>query len=140
MSTEKNRISIFDLDGTLTKSDTYLPYLMGFLVRNPMHWLKAVILPFAVLMFYCKLRGNEWLKITFLSVVFGGESKKKINDWNEVFIDRLFKNGLREDIVKILEERQKAGDIVILSTASLDKIIIFPIIPEWLNDPLLNNL
>jgi phosphatidylglycerophosphatase C len=114
------KISIFDLDGTLTKTDTYLPYLLGFLKRNPKRWLKAVILPFAVALFYLKIRNNQWLKTIFLTVVLGGETKERIVAWNKLFLDKLFTEGLREDIVGILRERQDAGDIIILSTASLD--------------------
>jgi len=66
MNDNSKKISIFDLDGTLTKTDTYLPYLIGFLKRNPRRWLKAIILPFAVVMFYLKIRNNEWLKTIFL--------------------------------------------------------------------------
>lgn len=120
MTDNKKTISIFDLDGTLTKSDTYLPYLLGFLKRHPKRWFKAILLPFAVLMFYLKMRGNEWLKTFFLSTVFAGEEKETVDQWNKIFIDKLFKDGLHEDIVEILKERQKAGDIVMLSTASLD--------------------
>lgn len=120
MTVNKKIISIFDLDGTLTKSDTYLPYLLGFLKRNPKRWPKALILPFAVVMFYLKMRGNEWLKTIFLSVVFKGETKEVIDLWNKKYIDKLFNDGLHLNILEILKERQKAGHIIMLSTASLD--------------------
>lgn len=120
MNENSKKISIFDLDGTLTKSDTYLPYLIGFLIRNPQRWWKAISLPLAVIMFYLKLRDNQWLKTIFLTVILGGETKEKILAWNKIFLDNLFANGLRNDIVTLLKERQNAGDIVLLSTASLD--------------------
>lgn len=120
MNDNSKIISIFDLDGTLTKTDTFLPYLSGFLKRNPKRWLKALILPFAAVMFYLKIRDNQWLKTIFLKVILGGETKESILAWNKVFLDKLFTEGLREDIVTILKERQNAGDIVLLSTASLD--------------------
>ena len=120
MNENLRKISIFDLDGTLTKSDTYLPYLIGFLRRNPKRWLKAFFLPFAVVMFYLKIRDNQWLKTIFLTTILGGESKNNILAWNKIFLDKLFTEGLREDIVTILKERQNSGDIVLLSTASLD--------------------
>jgi len=120
MNDTSKKISIFDLDGTLTKSDTYLPYLIGFLIRNPRRWLKATVLPFAVVMFYLKMRNNQWLKTIFLTVVLGGETKESLMAWNKIFLDKLFAEGLREDIVAILRERQNAGDIVMLCSASLD--------------------
>ncbi len=129
MNENSKKISIFDLDGTLTKSDTYLPYLIGFLKRNPKRWLKASILPFAVVMFYLKIHDNQWLKTIFLKIILGGETKKNILDWNKIFLDKLFTEGLREDIVTILKKRQNAGDIILLSTASLD--IYVPDIQNW---------
>jgi len=124
MNENSKKISIFDLDGTLTKTDTYLPYLIGFLKRNPRRWLKAIILPFAVGMFYLKIHDNQWLKTIFLKIILGGETKKNILAWNKIFLDKLFTEGLREDIVTILKERQNAGDIVMLSTASLDVYVL----------------
>lgn len=129
MNENSKKISIFDLDGTLTKSDTYLPYLVGFLKRNPKRWLKASILPFAAVMFYLKIHDNQWLKTIFLKVILGGETKDNILAWNKIFLDRLFTEGLREDIVTILKKRQNAGDIILLSTASLD--IYVPDIQNW---------
>lgn len=129
MNENSKKISIFDLDGTLTKSDTYLPYLIGFLKRNPKRWLKASILPFAAVMFYLKIHDNQWLKTIFLKVILGGETKDNILAWNKIFLDKLFTEGLREDIVTILKKRQNAGDIILLSTASLD--IYVPDIQNW---------
>jgi phosphatidylglycerophosphatase C len=129
MNENSKKISIFDLDGTLTKSDTYLPYLVGFLKRNPKRWLKASILPFAAVMFYLKIHDNQWLKTIFLKVILGGETKDNILAWNKIFLDKLFTKGLREDIVTILKKRQNAGDIILLSTASLD--IYVPDIQNW---------
>jgi phosphatidylglycerophosphatase C len=129
MNENSKKISIFDLDGTLTKSDTYLPYLIGFLKRNPKRWLKASILPFAVVMFYLKIHDNQWLKTIFLKVILGGETKDNILAWNKIFLDKLFTEGLREDIVTILKKKQNAGDIILLSTASLD--IYVPDIQNW---------
>ncbi len=90
MNDNSKKISIFDLDGTLTKTDTYLLYLIRFLKRNPRRWLKALILPFAVEMFYLKIRNNQWLKTIFLTVILGGETKESIVSWNKIYLDKLF--------------------------------------------------
>lgn len=131
MSEKSNIISIFDLDGTLSRKDTYLPYLLGFLARNPGRWIKAIALPFAVTMFYLKMRNNQWLKETFLNFVLGGEEIAAIEKWNSIYLRGLYKNGLRQDIVEILKARQREGDTIILCTASLD--IYVPDIAEYLN-------
>lgn len=131
MNSSNNPISIFDLDGTLTKKDTYLPYLMGYLARNPKYWLRSIVLPFAVFMFYLKLRNNQWLKETFLNAIFSGEKLDAVQRWNDTYLSKLYKEELRQDIVSILKEKQSAGDTVILATASLDLYI--PDIAKELN-------
>ena len=45
------RVVLFDLDGTLTRRDTYLAYLIGYLLRHPAR-----------------------LKITFLRLILGARS------------------------------------------------------------------
>lgn len=114
------RISIFDLDGTLSIGDTYLPYLLGYLIRRPDRWLRAAVLPFAVLLFGLRMRNNQWLKEVFLTQIFSGVDAESIASWNQIFLDRLLRTGLRTDVIEILRIRQEAGDVVILSTASLE--------------------
>ncbi len=81
-------------------------------------------MPFAMVMFYLKMRNNQWLKTIFLTVILGGETKESIMAWNKIFLDKLFAEGLREDIVAILKKRQNAGDIVMLCSASIDVYVL----------------
>ena len=66
-------VAVFDLDGTITRRDTYLAYLLGFLGRHPERWSRAAPLPFAVLYHLAGWRSNTWLKTTFLRAVLGAE-------------------------------------------------------------------
>ena len=34
----ENALAIFDLDGTITRRDTLLPYIWGYLRRHPQRW------------------------------------------------------------------------------------------------------
>jgi hypothetical protein len=37
-------IAVFDLDGTITRHDTFVPYLRGWLRRYPERWRRLAIL------------------------------------------------------------------------------------------------
>ena len=113
-------ISIFDLDGTLTKKDTYLIYLMGYILRHPSKLITCFQLPFALLLFFLNVRNNQWLKEKFLTVVLGGERVGKLSLWTEQFLKKILQKGLHLKITDILQQRLKAGDIIVLATASLD--------------------
>lgn len=120
MTVSTPQLVLFDLDGTLTKKDTYLAYLVGFLSRTPARWPKASALPFYVLAHKAGLKDNGWLKARFLGNIFGGLPRSRIDLWTKHFLDDLFANGFRAEAIEALEAHQAAGDRVILLTASFD--------------------
>jgi phosphatidylglycerophosphatase C len=113
-------LALFDLDGTITRRDTYLAYLLGFLVRHPRRLLRAALLPFAVLRHLAGWRDNTWLKATFLRAVLGGIPRGRLDSWTELFLDRTLSRGLRAGALETIERHRAAGHELILVTASLD--------------------
>jgi phosphatidylglycerophosphatase C len=87
-------IALFDLDGTITRRDTYLGYLLGFLARHPEKWPRAALLPLAVLCHLAGWRGNAWLETTFLRAVLGGVPRSRLESWTKSFVDGLLTGGL----------------------------------------------
>ena len=57
---------IFDLDGTLTKKDTYLPFLGLCLREFGLRKLSAIVLPLYVLLYKFSIISNHQLKEIFL--------------------------------------------------------------------------
>ena len=113
-------IAVFDLDGTLTRRDTYLAYLLGFLRRRPGRWFRALVLPAATIPYYLGMRDNTWLKATFLKTVLGGVSRGEIDAWTERFIGHLLAAEIRAGARRALDRHRRAGDTLILATASFD--------------------
>jgi HAD superfamily hydrolase (TIGR01490 family) len=113
-------VALFDLDGTITRRDTYLAYLLGFLARHPARLLRAAPLPLAVVRYLIGERDNSWLKTTFLRAVLGGTPRRLLASWTEVFLDRVLRSGLRPGALKAIERHRTAGHRLILVTASLD--------------------
>ena len=113
-------VALFDLDGTITRRDTYLAYLMGFLLRHPERLLRAAPLPFAVLRHFAGQRDNTWLKATFLRAILSGVPRHVLEAWTERFLDRVLASGLRPGSLTAIERHRAAGHRLVMVTASLD--------------------
>jgi phosphatidylglycerophosphatase C len=113
-------IVLFDLDGTITRRDTYLVYLLGYLRRHPWRLLRALGLPFAVGLYALRLRNNTWLKTTFLGAVLGGLPRDSLTGWTEAFVGRVLERDLRPGAARRIEALQGAGVRLVLVTASFD--------------------
>jgi HAD superfamily hydrolase (TIGR01490 family) len=111
---------LFDLDGTITRRDTYLAYLLGFLARHPQRLLRAAPLPLAVVLYLIGARDNTWLKTTFLRAILGGTPRNLLATWTEAFLDRVLERGLRPGSLKAIERHRSAGRRLVMVTASLD--------------------
>ena len=112
--------AVYDLDGTITRADTFVPFLFGFLVRNPWRIFRCILLPLHALVFWSGLRGNSWAKQKFLTVVCGGASRQALADYSAEFAALVVKLGLLPGAVASMEAHRARGDRLVLITASLD--------------------
>ena len=106
---ERRVVALFDLDGTITKRDTYIPFLLGFLLSYPARLWRVGSLPFAVVLHGLGLRDNAWLKAHFLAAVLGGASRSEIDPWAAVFVERVVAGGLRRKARSVIEHHRIAG-------------------------------
>jgi len=113
-------VAVFDLDGTLTRYDTYLRYLIGFCRRHPSRILRSWRLPLDVAVFKAQLRDNTWLKRQFLRSILGGMTEADLRSWTQCFVDRLMTKGLRPRATELLRNHQRLGDRTVLLSASPD--------------------
>ena len=114
------RVVIFDLDRTLTYRDSFLPYLLGFLLRHPSRLWRIALLLWPIVKFFYGLASNTELKQRFLSAILGGASKAQVRPWTRVFVNRLLDRGLRPAGLATLERHRREGDLLVLLSASLD--------------------
>lgn len=113
-------VVLLDLDRTITKRDTYIPFLLGFLRSHPMRLWRVNSLPFAVALHAFGLRDNAWLKERFLAAVLGGIHRREIDTWAEAFAERVLSRSLRPRARRVIEQHRAAGHQLALATASLD--------------------
>lgn len=114
------RIAVFDLDVTLTRYDTFLPFVSGYL----RHWRKRRSLglwrlPLALLKFR-HWGDRSWIKTQFLKAFIGGEPRARVAAWAERFVDELLDKAMREPGLEQLRAYQRQGVRVILASASFD--------------------
>jgi phosphatidylglycerophosphatase C len=113
-------VALFDLDGTLTWRDTFLPFLLGFLRRRPSKALGLWRLPFA-LWGYWQNRDRGALKSGVIRMMMGGERRSVIDTWAEAFVSSLkSQQRFRPLGLAVVEAHRAAGDHLVLLSASPD--------------------
>lgn len=112
-------IAVFDLDVTLTRYDTYLPFLIGYLRRHPRRWLFLGQLPIRLLAVW-RWGDRDWIKESFLKSFVGGEPRARVAAWAAEFARRIHRRAMRPSGLQRLRWHQARGDRVILASASFD--------------------
>ncbi len=114
------RIVVFDLDVTLTRYDTFLPFVVGYLrYAPPRRGLKLWRLPFSLLAFW-RWRDRTWVKTRVLQAFMGGEPRARIETWADRFVGHLMEDAMREQGLAQLRRHQHDGARIILASASYD--------------------
>jgi phosphatidylglycerophosphatase C len=117
-------VAVFDLDGTITRHDTFLPFLLGHLRRTPARWPVVPRLVGDAALFYAGRIDNNSLKAAFLKALIAGATADDLRPWVAAFLDRLMQTGLRRDAVPVLAAHRDAGWTTLLATASPDLYVM----------------
>jgi phosphatidylglycerophosphatase C len=113
-------VALFDLDGTLTKQDTLLPFLWGFVQRHPHRALGLWRLPFA-LASYWRNRDRGELKSRVIRMVMRGERIGVLDAWADAYVSHLKpRQRFRPLALAVMEAHRAAGDHLVLLSASPD--------------------
>jgi len=110
---------VFDLDETLTRIDTFLPFLRGYLRHHPRRWWSVACLPLR-LMNVRRWGDRDWVKDTVVRSVLGGETWPRVTEWAHEYARWVHAMGMRPVLLDWLRAHQRAGDRVVLATASFD--------------------
>jgi HAD superfamily hydrolase (TIGR01490 family) len=112
-------LAVFDLDGTITRRDTLLPYIAGFLRRHPVRlWrLPGAIPP---LLRFAIDRDRGRLKSVVVRRLLGGLGPGEISAWNREFIARLRRDGLLAGAMERIALHRAGGHRLVLLSASVD--------------------
>lgn len=113
------RVAIFDLDGTITRHDTFLPFVFGFLSRHPWRLPRLVgVVP--ALLRYAITRDRGALKSALMRSALGGVSRIELDKWNARFVPALVAHGTFKQALDHISAHRRAGDVLVLLSASPD--------------------
>ncbi len=112
-------LAVFDLDGTITRHDSMLPFVFGYLLRHP--W-RSVRLPLALpaIVQFLLTRDRGALKGALLHAVMGGLPRVEVDAWAARFVTQLTQRGLFAEALSAIAEHQRADDHLVLMSASVD--------------------
>lgn len=115
------RLAFFDLDGTITRHDTLVPYALGFMVRKRLWRLPALLLVLpAALRYALGSTDRGGLKSAFIRAGLRGCSRKELAHWTATFVERLLRCGLLPQALEAIQAHALAGDHLVLLSASTD--------------------
>jgi phosphatidylglycerophosphatase C len=113
-------VAVFDLDGTITRRDSYVGYLLFYLRRHPRRWPRGVAVAAAGALFAAGAIGNTAMKTLALRGILAGAERGEIARWSERFAAACAASMLRPGALRRIEAHRQAGHRLVLATAGLD--------------------
>lgn len=114
------RLAVFDLDGTLTRADTFGPFVLGLLARHPLRLLRVPLLTLPLAGYALRLVGRGGLKGSVMRLLFGGMTRDAVAAWADEYAKRVAPERMFPEAVKALRAHLSDGDRVVLLSASPD--------------------
>lgn len=111
-------VAAFDFDGTLTRRDTLLPFLVGGLGWPRFAWVMLRCGPWLA-GYALRLLPNHVAKARLLSLAFAGRTAAEVDRWTTRWLADL-PGQLRPDALQHLQDHQRAGHCCVLVSASPD--------------------
>jgi len=112
------RVAVFDLDGTVTRHDTYVDFLLYCFRRKPLRLLSLPALAAYLAVHKSGLRSNHWLKARFLGAVAGGIPRTDLGILCEQFVSRTMAKNVKVPALDELARLRGEGYVLVLATAS----------------------
>jgi phosphatidylglycerophosphatase C len=113
-------VAVFDLDGTITRRDTLVPYVFGYLLRHP--WRLPLIfgaLPACVRFLFQRADAGD-VKSAFIRATLGGLTRPALGPWTAQFVRRLLVRGVHPEALQRIRRHAERGDRLMLLSASTD--------------------
>lgn len=125
-------LAVFDLDGTITRRDTLLPFLLTCLRRRP--WRLPRLLWAVPLLFGFVIRRDRGrFKGGLIHATLGGLPRDYLERCAARFVPRLLRRGLYAEALRAIEQHRSRGDRLLLMSASTDLYV--PLISRALGFP-----
>jgi HAD superfamily hydrolase (TIGR01490 family) len=114
------RLAVFDLDGTITRHDTLVPYLIGYARRHPAGLWRLWRLPFTLARYVLGLSDRGTLKSSLIRQVMLGAPRAAVEAWSEEFCRDRLPSLVHPKALQAIGRHRAAGDRLVLLSASVD--------------------
>lgn len=112
-------IAVFDLDGTITRRDTFLPFLLSFGIAQR-RWIAILQLPFIVLAYVIGIQKDFAAKEKLLTIFLRNQEVKVVENHARQFAESWVHPRINFDVIERLRTHQRQGDRVLILSASPD--------------------
>jgi HAD superfamily hydrolase (TIGR01490 family) len=112
--------AVFDLDKTITRRATYVPFLLSVAHRDARKLLSVVPIAAAGLAYKFGLISRGRVKEIMLSTVLGKASRAEVAAYADAFVAECVAGGLRPGALRAIAGHRAQGHNLILATASFD--------------------
>jgi len=119
-NSERKIAVVFDLDKTITRSDTYISFLVSILAHRPQRIFHSLWLPFAVAIHKLGIKNNSWLKTVFFRAIVAGSNRDQMEKWVNQFITKVLAKEIYSNARITIEQHKQLGHKMILASASFD--------------------
>jgi phosphatidylglycerophosphatase C len=110
-------VAAFDFDGTLTRSDTLLPFLRRGLGWPRFLWALFLSAPWLAA-YALRLMSNHRAKARLLKTSLGGRTLSEIEKWSSDLVTRYLPLQWDPDTLERLQEHQRQGHRCVIVSAS----------------------
>lgn len=112
------RLALFDLDGTLTRRDTFFPFVLGLLWRHPARWPRVALLLFPAIGYLLRRVDRGGLKGAIQHCLFAGMSRAVISERSRRYASAVVPARLHPAAFEAFQGHLAAGDHVVVLSAS----------------------
>ncbi len=113
-------VAVFDLDGTITRHDTLIDYMAGYLRMRPWRVFGCMLVLPTILLYLVGLADRSTLKAAVIRAALGGSTREQIERWTERWAAVLLERGIFADAAARIARHRAAGDILVLMSGSPD--------------------
>jgi HAD superfamily hydrolase (TIGR01490 family) len=116
---DSGALAVFDLDGTITRRDSFMPFIWSCLWRRPWRLPRLLALPPLTLGFlFHRDRGR--FKGSLLRATLGGLPRAYLEHCAAQFVPRLLQHGVFAEAQRAIAMHRLQGDRLLLLSASVD--------------------
>ena len=117
------RLALFDLDGTLTRRDTFFPFVVGLLLHRPGRWPRALLVPLLLAGDLLGRLDRGGLKGGILHALFSGMPREAMHAYATTYAAGVVPARMFPEAVETFRGHLEQGDHVVVLSASPDLFV-----------------